>query len=92
MLKKEMQVFAESIAAECKKKCAPTTQNSAEINTTINMICVKAIKFRQQKAFGILGVVTLIKLIRKQLKNMDYTASFINESTLYLVQALMRMR
>jgi len=91
-LKIDMQNFAESVAKECRKFYAPSVRDTKKSDAAINVVCLRAIKFRQQHHFGVLGVIRVIKMIRKQLKKLDYNAAFVNELTLFLVQGLMRMK
>lgn len=92
MTKAGMQNFAQSVAQECKKFYAPTLRHdNKKSDAAINIACLRAIKYRQQYCFGMFGVIKIVKLIRKELKKMDYQAAFTNELTISLVLALMRM-
>ena len=89
MLTTQMQVFSESVVNECKKFYTPASQNKNASEAAINVVCLRAIKFRQQHVFGIFGVIKLTRMIRKQLKKLNYAGSFMNELSIFLVKALL---
>ncbi len=89
MLTNQMQVFSESVVNECKKFYAPASQSKSASDAAINVVCLRAIKFKQQHGFGIFGAIKLIKMIRNQLKKLNYTGSFRNELSIFLVKTLL---
>lgn len=94
-LKDKMRELAVSVAQECTRYYSPASKNDQSDKTTtnpaVNIICLRAANFRRQNPFGILGIIRLIKLIRRQLKMLNYNRVFVDNATIYLVLALMRM-
>ncbi len=92
-LKQKMHELAIAVAQECTKYANPTALSNNDdqnINPVVNVACLRVIKFRKQNPFGILGVIRLIRAIRKQLKALSYNNDFVNDMTIYLVRALLR--
>lgn len=88
-----MQVFAQSLAQECMRHYSPAMsqdkQNKVKPYSAIRVACLHVIKFRQKNPFGLLGVIRLIKMIRRDLKKLNYDSVFVNDVTIALVQSLL---
>lgn len=94
-LKQKMQELASAIAKECMKYYTPSKVSKKETGDMLpaaNVACLRVIKFRQQYPFGLLGVIQLVKIIRKQFKQLSYDVDFVNTLTIHIIRALLRMQ
>jgi hypothetical protein len=97
-LTEKMQNVAQMIGKEGLKYYSPAasqqdkTSNNKAAVAAMNIICLHAMRFKQDNSFGFIGNIRLVKRIRRQLQALQYSAEFVNNTSIALIQALFRMQ
>ena len=90
-LQSKMQNFAKLSANECKKFYTPDNSSHKKMDAAINVVCLRAMQFKQKHPLNVVDVIKITMMVRKELKIMDFNSAFINKITMRLMKILLNL-
>ena len=98
MRRKEIDAFAQSLATELERRFPPRSEERKDkaVNNQLTSITsglyARAADYRRERALGIYGKAKLGNTFRWRLKEMGYSAKFIDEVTHALILRISKAR